>query len=340
MKSLEERHQHFLKRATEKYGGKFSYDKFDYRHAKYPSTITCTRHGDFEQTPNRHLNNTYSCPSCHREVRSLQRRGRVTVYKPTLSKEEYLDRLNLPEHVSVDLSDYQGATKGTVTITCSYHGQNTFTPHSLEKSVNKCPDCAGVVRVESNSLSFEEVVRRSSELHENAYIYPDQDYVNTRSKIKIICPSHGEFTQTATKHMSPSIRRGCTRCTYAKNVADGKYLGGYSEDMFKNDPSLAKTPASIYYLQIGDLYKIGISVKGVKGRVKDMKFKSKKTVTLLQSFSCTLEEAFRLEQKILMDFDSKRVYRSWSTELFSVDVIGESSLEDHLIKDKERSDSV
>lgn len=327
LKCLEERHQHFINRATEKHGDQFSYEKFEYKHAKHSSTITCKDHGDFIQTPNRHLNNTYSCPSCHREVRSSQRRGRVTVYKPTLPKEEYLSRLNLPEHISVDLSDYRGATKGTVTITCKYHGQNTFAPHSLEKSVNKCPDCAGVVRIDSNSLSFDEVRRRMAELHENAYVYPDQEYVNSRSKIRIICPSHGEFIQTATKHMSPSIKRGCTKCTYAKNVADGKYPGGYTDEMLKKDPTLAATPASIYYFQIGDLYKIGITVKGVTGRVKDMKFKSKKDVRVIQEYPCSLLDAFRLEQHLLSRHDNVRVYREWSTELFSTDILGASTLD-------------
>jgi hypothetical protein len=44
-------------------------DKYDYRRSKYVTArrnvvITCPEHGDFEQTPNRHISQGSGCPSC------------------------------------------------------------------------------------------------------------------------------------------------------------------------------------------------------------------------------------------------------------------------------------
>lgn len=53
----------FLHRANEVHGTRYSYSKVDYVNSKSKVTITCMEHGDFEQTPNRHLAGT-NCPKC------------------------------------------------------------------------------------------------------------------------------------------------------------------------------------------------------------------------------------------------------------------------------------
>lgn len=41
--------------ANEKFNGKYSYDKFSFKNMTTKSTITCPKHGDFVQTPSKHL---------------------------------------------------------------------------------------------------------------------------------------------------------------------------------------------------------------------------------------------------------------------------------------------
>ena len=67
------------------------------------------------------------------------------------------------------------------------------------------------VEVKKKKLSFEEFIKRCSEKHNNKYDYSKVKYVNSESKICIICPEHGEFWQSAYCHM---YGQGCPRCIY------------------------------------------------------------------------------------------------------------------------------
>ena len=48
-------------------------------------------------------------------------------------------------------------------------------------------------------LTNDDFIKRSNIIHKNFYEYVDE-YKNAHSKIKIKCPIHGEFIQTAYSH--------------------------------------------------------------------------------------------------------------------------------------------
>jgi len=53
----------FVKKAIKKHGNLYDYSKTVYKHARQPVTIICRRHGEFLQTPNKHLTGQ-GCPHC------------------------------------------------------------------------------------------------------------------------------------------------------------------------------------------------------------------------------------------------------------------------------------
>lgn len=59
-KSLEQ----FIIDAKIRHCNKYTYEKFEYKNARTKGIITCPKHGDFEQTPNDHLNGK-GCPKCN-----------------------------------------------------------------------------------------------------------------------------------------------------------------------------------------------------------------------------------------------------------------------------------
>lgn len=61
----------------------------------------------------------------------------------------------------------------------------------------------------SKKLRTEDFIRRSREAHGNRYDYSQSQYVDATTKIKIICPLHGEFWQKPINHM---LGCGCKRC--------------------------------------------------------------------------------------------------------------------------------
>ena len=56
----------FIKDAKNIHGSKYDYSKVNYTNNHTKVTITCRKHGDFEQTPNSHLNGR-GCPKCAME---------------------------------------------------------------------------------------------------------------------------------------------------------------------------------------------------------------------------------------------------------------------------------
>jgi len=52
-------------------------------------------------------------------------------------------------------------------------------------------------------------VEKANKIHNNKYDYSLVEYINSKSKIKIICPIHGVFEQTPAKHL---MGRGCQKC--------------------------------------------------------------------------------------------------------------------------------
>lgn len=60
--------------------------------------------------------------------------------------------------------------------------------------------------------TLESFVSKASALHKNKYDYSKVEYVNNKTKVKIICPVHGEFECTPHNHLKG---RGCPLC--AKN---------------------------------------------------------------------------------------------------------------------------
>lgn len=59
-----------IKLCIEKHGDRYSYDKVNYVDCKTKITITCHKHGDFEQLPINHYLNGHNCPTCANHLKS------------------------------------------------------------------------------------------------------------------------------------------------------------------------------------------------------------------------------------------------------------------------------
>ena len=59
----------------------------------------------------------------------------------------------------------------------------------------------------------EDFIKRSNEVHQSKYSYENVLYHDTSTKVKIICPTHGEFEQRPYSHMEGN---GCVRCSRAE----------------------------------------------------------------------------------------------------------------------------
>ncbi|MCK9416166.1 hypothetical protein M0Q97_05860 [Candidatus Dojkabacteria bacterium] len=64
-------------------------------------------------------------------------------------------------------------------------------------------------------------INKATGIHGNKYDYSLVNYVNLRTKVKIICPIHGEFEQTPDKHFR---KRGCQKCGGTEKLTTEEFI--------------------------------------------------------------------------------------------------------------------
>lgn len=180
----------FIDRARYTHGCKYGYAFSVYQSTHEKVIIHCPEHGIFYQTPANHLRGR-GCAGCfgtkkHNNESFIQKAREVHGNRCDYSLVEY------------------NSNDSKVKIVCPKHGIFEQTPANHLKG-RGCPDCGG-----SKKLTSEYFVQKAREFHgENTYDYSKVDYLNSRTKVKIVCPEHGDFEQTPNNHMKGN---GCPGC--------------------------------------------------------------------------------------------------------------------------------
>jgi hypothetical protein len=95
-----------------------------------------------------------------------------------------------------------------VIIICPIHGEFLQAPYNHKKG-HGCQEC-----VNRKKLTTEEFIKRARIIHGDKYDYSESLYESAHKKIKIICPIHGQFSQTASSHINTKC--GCPKCANKK----------------------------------------------------------------------------------------------------------------------------
>lgn len=324
----------FIKKASIKYNSKYDYSKVEYINAKTPVIIICPKHGEFLQTPDKHLSGKYGCPKCSLELKdksAIKLNQKLSAIANAMTKEQFLEKAKekYNNKYTYIINNWSGLCSTKIKVICPIHGEFEILArnHLMKNNHTGCPKCGKVQSIQNKTHKYDEVILQLNEQYNNKYLYPETNrinYVNKKSKLEIVCPKHGVFYLSAQKHLSG---RECPICTIENLVNQHKLPGGYCEQLFNTNPSLKTIPAILYYLKInnGQYYKIGITTTSINDRIKALTSKAKRFNTKLQFEiinykQSILYEMFNNEQKILKDFDQFRIYRRWSTELFNTDI--------------------
>ena len=185
--------KNFVEKCIVKHNNKYDYSKSKYIDTETKITITCKVHGDFEQLPHNHLKG-HGCPKCYydnnRNKNIIERFTNMHNDKYDYSMVEYID-LRTP-----------------VKIICKEHGVFKQMPQTHLIGCG-CQKCSG-----NNKLNKEKFEHLSNLKHNNKYDYSNSIIKNSKTKVIITCPYHGDFEQVPTSHYLKGY--GCPKCKRSK----------------------------------------------------------------------------------------------------------------------------
>ncbi len=196
----------WLKKCNEVHSNKYDYSLVKYVNAREKVDVICHEkdefgheHGVFNIRACNHASGT-GCPKCGRRCQS--------------TKEEFIEK---SRKVHGNKYDYSKVvyTKSTdkVFIICPEHGGFWQNAGSHVSGVG-CPKCGTENAISKKRLTTQSFIVKANIIHNNKYNYSKSNYVNTKTKVCIICPEHGEFWMTPNNHLSG---QGCPQCKAEKN---------------------------------------------------------------------------------------------------------------------------
>lgn len=192
--------EEFIKKLKIIHNDEYDYSLVDYVNMRTKIKIICKKHGMFEQSTQLHFKG-YGCPKC--KFDKLKE-------KFSHNKEKFIENAIISHGDKYDyhLVDYVNAhTK--VKIICHNHGIFEQTPNNHISKKQECPLCS----YDKKKLNYYNTLEKLKVIHNNKYDYSLNESVNSRIKLKVICPIHGIFEQKLHEHING---RGCPKCFFDK----------------------------------------------------------------------------------------------------------------------------
>lgn len=186
--------QEFIEKAIKIHGSRYDYSLVNYVTSTKKIILICNEHGQFPQAPSDHLSG-YGCPKCGLE-RGKQARTRSTEQFIKLAKQVHGNRYDY------SLVKYKKAFE-LVSIICPIHGNFEQKP-AFHLQGQGCHKCAG-----TQKLTQDEFIERARQIHVDRYDYSRVNYINSATKVEILCLRHGSFFQAPQDHLA---RHGCQLC--------------------------------------------------------------------------------------------------------------------------------
>ncbi len=186
--------EQFIADAIYVHGDKYDYSRVNYETSSKKVVIICKEHGEFLKTPEKHLIGQ-GCRICNGYV--------------ALTQQSFLERSHNKHGELYDYSKTEVKSKyDKVVIICKIHGEFEQLPSNHIKGQG-CPECAQILKIKNQRYSSQGFINSVRTVHPNKYDYSRVNYVNSQTKVEIICPIHGSFNMKPNSHYNG---QGCPKC--------------------------------------------------------------------------------------------------------------------------------
>lgn len=144
----------------------------------------------------------------------------LSIIVPGVSDESILDKtesfIREIKKIHGDKFDYSKVVyvnrRTYIVLKCPTHGEFIKKPYEMYSAKAGCKFCNRAAMGQRSRMTIETFVERCNKVHDNKFDYSKVVLDQTHSKVTIICPVHGEFSQQAHNHLNGF---GCARCNKA-----------------------------------------------------------------------------------------------------------------------------
>ena len=171
-------------------------EQFDLPYYAKPVTFICKKHGEFTIKYNKFLNGE-DCPYCTGKKKTDEQ------YRELLSK--------LHPELDFSLANFSECDSSyKITVICPKHGVKHPRIYHLLNGEGGCNECRYGKIKEKEKLPFSTFIGNAHKVHGEKYDLSKVVYVNSHTKVEIVCPKHGSFWTTPTSFVSR--KSGCPIC--------------------------------------------------------------------------------------------------------------------------------
>lgn len=181
-------------------------------------TIICRKHGPFEQLAQDHALGR-GCKHCYYETISDRCRKKT---EEVVAKfvEVHGDRYDY------SLVEYSG-NKNKVRIICEKHGVFEQMPTDHIRGMG-CRQCGIDAAADERMLDDDEFIEKAAALNGGGYAYAGVVRDGRVTRLRVVCPEHGEFLQVASGHYQGN---GCPKCVRLANPKANDEIADYVESL-------------------------------------------------------------------------------------------------------------
>lgn len=232
--------EQFICRSKLKFNKRFSYEDVIYLGSDRKVLLTCVVCGTaFSITPHSHFRSGSQggCPVCHNMNRGASQRA---------TKEGFIEKA---QKIHGDAYEYSEVVyvnnHSKVCIFCRKHKKYFSVTPDGHLTGAGCPICYGERLSELYRSTKEEFILKAIEVHGTKYDYSKVVYKNNRTKIEIICSTHGSFWQTPTNHLSGDT---CPHCALLMRSGSNHYA--YKDGDYLIRERLRRSKESLKWIKL------------------------------------------------------------------------------------------
>ena len=194
----------FIKKAQNIHNNKYNYSKTIYVNSKTKIVLECPVHGEITQNPRAHLN------SCGCQYCASNKITTTTFINKSNEIHDFLYSYNKSIYVSM---------RKKLKIKCKIHGIFEQEPRA-HLAGQGCPKC-GLLSPKRYKKDLNHFIDLANNVHNNFYDYSKTIYENSKTKVIITCPIHGDFKQRASAHTSG---QKCPKCSISKPITTKEFI--------------------------------------------------------------------------------------------------------------------